>query len=103
MADKTDANAATLTDFATKTRDRSGHTAAVLAAVSRVHLGVDMLGVVNTAFVNSAVADQDTLVTALRGGTEALAGDANTASAMAEELADLEEANVSRFKRTESP
>jgi hypothetical protein len=101
--DRLHADVDTLRDYATNAKTRADDIAAVRAAVADVHLGAEMLGIVNTWFVNDVVGEKGTVVTALAGVHAAVSRDSAAAAAAATDLAATEEKNTSKFRTTERP
>jgi len=101
--DRLHADIETLQDYATAAGTRASHIKAVREAIEGVYLGTEMLGIVNTSFVNGAISDQQAVVTALNGAHSAVSRDMDAAAASASDLAATEETNTNQFTATELP
>lgn len=101
--DGTDVDVEELEKFGRAASARGSDTTSVADAVAGVHLGSDVLGLVNTGNVDDLLADQHEIVAKARAIAAALTEDGDTAHANAREFRDAEATQASRFTHTELP
>jgi hypothetical protein len=101
--DGTDVDVEELRKFGKAARQRGSDTTGVADAVSRVHLGMDVLGLINAGNIGDLLADQNEIVTKARSIAAALTQDGDIAYANAEDFANTEATQASRFTNTELP
>lgn len=82
---------------------RGDDTTKVADNVSQVHVGPDVLGLINAGNVNDLIADQNQIVAKARAIAAALAEDGTTADTNATEYEHTEAEHASRFRNTELP
>lgn len=101
MGDGTDVNVEELQKFGDDAHGRGDNTESVAIAVEGVHLGPDVLGVINAGSIGDLLADQNEIVTKARAIAAALAQDGDIAHANAEDFTNTETAHADGFRNTE--
>ncbi len=99
--DGIDVNVEELHNFGKAARERGADTTSVADAVNGVHLGPDVLGLVNAANIDNFLADQNEIVKKARAIAAALTQDGDTAYANARDFTNTETTQASRFTNTE--
>lgn len=101
MGDGTDVDIAELKKYGDDARGRGDDTESVAKAVEGVHLGADVLGLINSGSIGDLLADQNEIVTKARAIAAALVQDGDVAHANAEDFTSTETAHADRFRNTE--
>ena len=101
MGDGTNVDVDELKKYGDDAHGRGDNTESVAKAVEGVHLGPDVLGVINAGNIGDLLADQNEIVTKARAIAAALAQDGDIAHANAEDFTDTETAHANRFRNTE--